>query len=164
VFRAFARTVQSGVDGYVIIDTAPTGHTLLLLDATGSYHRDVLRQAGGTGSFSTPMMRLQDPDHTAVLIVTLPETTPVLEAQELVTDLRRAGISPWAWVVNDCLSATGTTDPLLVRRARNERAEIDAVLGQAPRCAVLPLLAREPVGLAALRDLVGEGADVPVGG
>ena len=164
VFQAFSKVVNEGRRRFVVVDTAPTGHTLLLLDATGSYHRDVLRQAGGAGSFSTPMMRLQDPDHTAVLIVTLPETTPVLEAQELVTDLRRAGISPWAWVVNDCLSATGTTDPLLVRRARNERAEIDAVLGQAQRCAVLPLLAREPVGLAALRDLVDKGADVPVGG
>lgn len=165
VFQAFSKIVNEGKWRFVVMDTAPTGHTLLLLDATGSYHRDVARQMGTTtASFTTPMMRLQDPDHTKVLIVTLAEATPVLEAEELVGDLRRAGISPWAWVINNSLAAATTTDPLLLRRARNEHAEIAKVLDDdADRCAIVPLLAHEPVGVAALHDVVTAGAGQPVG-
>ena len=88
------------------MDTAPTGHTLLLLDATGAYHREVARQMAGTGlHFTTPMMQLQDPKQTKVLLVTLAETTPVLEAASLQADLRRAGIEPWAWIINNSVAA-----------------------------------------------------------
>jgi arsenite-transporting ATPase len=156
VFRAFSKVVNEGRRRFVVIDTAPTGHTLLLLDATGSYHRDVVRQTGAEGrSFTTPMMRLQDPDHTKVLIVTLAEATPVLEAEELAADLRRAGIQPWAWVINNSLAAAETTDPLLVRRAAGEIPHIVRILrDDAQRCAIVPLMTQEPVGLGALGDLV----------
>jgi len=154
VFRAFSKIVLGARTGYVVIDTAPTGHTLLLLDATGSYHREVARQMGETAHFVTPMMRLQDPAYTKVLLVTLAEPTPVLEAAELQADLHRAGIRPWAWVINNSLAAASTTSPLLRRRARNERAEIDRVrTTHAERCAVVPLLPHEPVGIPALRAL-----------
>ena len=154
VFQAFSRAVHEARRRFVVMDTAPTGHTLLLLDATGSYHRDVVRQMGEGGTYATPMMRLQDPDYTKVVVVTLPEATPVLEAEGLQADLRRAGIEPWAWVVNNSLAAAATADPLLRRRAINEHGEIERVLtDDAERCAVLPLLAREPVGVPALRAL-----------
>ncbi|MFD1505099.1 arsenical pump-driving ATPase [Georgenia yuyongxinii] len=154
VFQAFSKAVGEARRRFVVIDTAPTGHTLLLLDATGSYHRDVLRQMGERASFVTPMMRLQDPELTKVIVVTLPEATPVMEAEQLQADLRRAGIEPWAWVVNNSLAAAATTDPLLRRRARNEHAEITKIMAEgSSRCAVLPLLAREPVGIPALEAL-----------
>ena len=165
VFQAFSKVVNEGRRRFVVMDTAPTGHTLLLQDATGSYHRDIARQMGTTAAgFTTPMMRLQDPDHTTVVIVTLAEATPVLEAEELVNDLRRAGISPWAWVINNSLAAASTTDPLLLRRARDEHAEITKVLADdSDRCAIVPLLAREPVGVEALHDLVAARTSEPVG-
>ncbi|EYR65154.1 arsenic ABC transporter ATPase [Actinotalea ferrariae CF5-4] len=154
VFQAFSKVVNDGRRRFVVLDTAPTGHTLLLLDATGSYHRDVARQMGPAATFTTPMMRLQDPGHTRAVIVTLAEATPVLEAEGLQEDLRRAGIEPWAWVVNDVAAATATTDPLLRRRAQAEVVQIERVLRRdSERCAVVPLLTSEPVGLAALRDL-----------
>ena len=87
------------------MDTAPTGHTLLLLDATGAYHRDATRHIDPHLHHITPMMGLQDPERTKVMIVTLAETTPVLEAAHLQEDLRRAGIEPWAWLINNSLSA-----------------------------------------------------------
>jgi arsenite-transporting ATPase len=155
VFQAFSRVIREAGRKFVVMDTAPTGHTLLLLDATGAYHREVTRQMGSTGlHYTTPMMQLQDPKQTKVLIVTLAETTPVLEAANLQSDLRRAGIEPWAWVVNNSVAATHPKAPLLRQRAHNELREIEAVATRhAQRYAVVPLLKDEPVGVDRLRDL-----------
>ncbi len=167
VFQAFSRIIREAADKFVIMDTAPTGHTLLLLDATGAYHREVSRQMGGSGlHYTTPMMQLQDPAQTRVLIVTLPETTPVLEAASLQSDLRRAGIEPWAWIVNQSIAATMTTSPLLRQRAGNEAPQIAQVAStHARRYAVVPLLREEPVGLARLLELAGaeRGGNDPIG-
>ena len=150
VFQAFSRTVAEAKRGFVILDTAPTGHTLLLLDATGSYHRDVMRNAAkakGPGRVVTPLMRLQDPAYTKVLVVALAETTPIQEAERLQADLRRAGIEPWAWILNRSLAAAGPTDPVLRARARLEIAHIERVRREvASRLTLLPWLAEPPVG------------------
>ncbi|MBY0394366.1 MAG: AAA family ATPase [Novosphingobium sp.] len=164
VFQAFSRVIREAGRKFVVMDTAPTGHTLLLLDATGSYHRDVMRHAGENAShMTTPMMRLQDPERTKILIVTLPETTPVLEAARLQEDLRRAGIDPWAWVVNASLAATGTTHPVLAARAATEAPEIAKIRnGLATRHAIVPMLAEDPVGAARLRALVRQSMKLAV--
>lgn len=155
VFQAFSRIIREAGKKFVVMDTAPTGHTLLLLDATGAYHREVARQMGKSGMhFTTPMMQLQDTKQTKVLIVTLAETTPVLEAANLQTDLRRAGIEPWAWVINASVAATTVKSSLLRQRAINEVREIKAVANQhAQRYAVVPLLEIEPVGVRRLLEL-----------
>ena len=159
VFQAFSRVIREAGKKFVVMDTAPTGHTLLLLDTTGAYHRDIARQMGANAHFTTPMMQLQDPRQTKVLIVTLAETTPVLEAANLQADLRRAGIEPWAWVINNSVAAATTTSPLLKARARNELREIDAVCSHhATRYALVPLLKDEPIGVERLRKLA---ANVP---
>ncbi|MGR1197891.1 arsenical pump-driving ATPase [Aeromonas hydrophila] len=155
VFQAFSRIIREAGKRFVVMDTAPTGHTLLLLDATGAYHREIARQMGGKGlHFTTPMMQLQDPKQTKVMIVTLPEPTPVQEATNLQADLRRAGIEPWAWVVNHVLAPASVTSPLLAQRAYRQLPHIDAVKQEhAKRYAVVPLQAVEPVGVKALQDL-----------
>ena len=155
VFQAFSRVIREAGKKFVVMDTAPTGHTLLLLDATGAYHRDMVRQMGSSGMhFTTPMMQLQDIRQTKVLLVTLAETTPVLEAANLQVDLRRAGIEPWAWIINNSVAATTVTSPLLRQRAHNELREIEAVVTKhAKRYAVVPLLAVEPVGVDRLLQL-----------
>jgi arsenite/tail-anchored protein-transporting ATPase len=156
VFQAFAHVIREAGKKIVVMDTAPTGHTLLLLDATGAYHRDIIRQMGDKGlHFTTPMMQLQDPKQTKVLLVTLAETTPVLEAANLQADLRRAGIEPWAWIINNSVAAAQPHSPLLRQRARNELQEIDTVANRhARRYAVTPLLREEPVGVERLRMLI----------
>ena len=117
VFQAFSRVIREAGKRFVVMDTAPTGHTLLLLDATGAYHREIARKMGDKGHFTTPMMQLQDQERTKVLLVTLPETTPVLEAANLQSDLERAGIHPWGWIINNSLSIAQTQSPLLCQRA-----------------------------------------------
>ncbi len=154
VFQAFSKVIREAQHKFVVMDTAPTGHTLLLLDATGAYHRDIVRHLKGGTKAVTPMMRLQDPTQTKMLIVTLPETTPVLEAAALQEDLRRAGIEPWAWVINASLAAAGPSDPLLTARAQSEVVQIEKVKHElAQRIALTPWLAREPIGPEALREL-----------
>lgn len=156
VFRAFARTVAAGRDGFVVLDTAPTGHTLLLLDATEAYHRELGRQARETAPEEVRELlpRLRDPDFTRVLLVTLPEATPVHEAAALQTDLRRAGIEPFGWVINQSFALTPTSDPLLVERSNREAPFFLEVIGtHARRTIALPWLTTEPVGVAALGQL-----------
>lgn len=153
VFQAFSRIMRESREKFVVVDTAPTGHTLLLLDATGSYHRDVVRHLKPGTQVVTPMMRLQDPSQTKMLIVTLPETTPVSEAESLQNDLRRAGIDPWAWVINSSLAAASPSDPLLVARASEERQHIKRVQEHVARVAIIPWLAHEPVGGERLLEL-----------
>jgi arsenite-transporting ATPase len=157
VFHAFSRIVGEARSAFVVLDTAPTGHTLLLMDATGAYHRQMTREFEGTAASRvvTPLMRLQDPQYTRIVLVTLPETTPVSEAAALQDDLRRARIEPFAWVVNRSLAASGTKDPLLAARLAGEGVQLLRVTGTlARRTFVVPWVPRPPVGVAALRELV----------
>ena len=140
----------------MVLDTAPTGHTLLLLDATGAYHRQMTRQLdpNAHGRIITPLMRLQDPAYTRVILVTLPETTPVSEAAALQDDLRRAGVEPFGWVINKSLAASGTHDPLLRLRLVTERAQIARVQnGLAKRAFVIGWRSKPPIGVSELRTL-----------
>ena len=134
VFAAFAKIVAKGETQFVVLDTAPTGHTLLLLDTTEAYHREVSRGGGNLSDEVQQLLpRLRDPEFTRILVVALPEATPVHEAASLQADLRRAGIEPYAWIVNRSLATTTTTDPQLAAKRRNERpyiAEIETQLAR----------------------------------
>lgn len=157
VFHAFSRIVSEARSAFVVLDTAPTGHTLLLMDATGAYHRQMTREFEATAAARvvTPLMRLQDPDYTRIVLVTLPEVTPVSEASGLQDDLRRARIEPFAWVVNRSLAASGTHDPVLTARLAGEAEQLDRVAGGlAKRTYVVPWVPRPPVGIDALSELV----------
>jgi arsenite-transporting ATPase len=109
-------------------------------------------------SFVTPLMRLQDPALTKVILVTLAETTPVLEAQELQHDLERAGIHPWGWVVNNSIAAAHPETPFLQARAQNEVEQIEKVCALTDRVAIIPLLAAEPIGVDRLASLTTSSA------
>ncbi|MBN8709403.1 MAG: arsenical pump-driving ATPase [Verrucomicrobia bacterium 61-8] len=159
VFRAFARTVAQAQDAFVILDTAPTGHTLLLLDTTEAYHRELGRQSRDTipEDVRTLLPRLRDRDFTRVILVTLPEATPVHEAAALQEDLRRAGIEPFGWIVNQCLTSLDSSDPVLRRRASNELPYLSEVRHSlASRAAMIPWQIEEPAGPTALASLVNE--------
>ena len=144
VFHAFSSAIHRAKRQFVVMDTAPTGHTLLLLDTTGSYHREVMKNTGRSpGRITTPYMSLQDSHFARILLVSLPETTPMREAETLQNDLKRAGIAPFAWVINQCLSALPELgDPLLKQRASAESAIINTIdKTLAPQTVVVPYLA-----------------------
>lgn len=156
VFRAFARVVAQGESGFVVLDTAPTGHTLLLLDATEAYHREVSRKSSDMPEEVVKLLpRLRDPRFTRILLVTLPEATPVHEAAALQEDLRRAKIEPFAWVINQSLVNADTSEPLLKARGLGEVRFINEVAERfSSRTALVPWLEKEPVGPRNLQQLV----------
>lgn len=155
VFRAFARVVAGAEHGFVVLDTAPTGHTLLLLEAAEAYDREVARTAGTTPEEVRRLLpRLRDPAFASILLVTLAEATPVHEAARLATDLERAGIHPYAWVINQSLSPTGSVDAVLSRRALAELPHIDEVRRRADRLALVPWQRQQPTGADGLGSLV----------
>ncbi|MET9835689.1 arsenical pump-driving ATPase [Streptomyces lavendulocolor] len=157
VFYAFARTVAEATGRFVVLDTAPTGHTLLLLDASRGYQRQIAQQTGQTPPAEAVELlnRLTDPDYTRTLLVTLPEATPVHEAAALQADLFRAGIKPFAWVVNQSLAAAGPMDPLLRAKANAEQRYVTEVTREhAQRTAILPWTSSAPEGPEQLAHLV----------
>lgn len=146
VFHAFSKAINESKRKFVVIDTAPTGHTLLLIDTAGSYHREVLRNTTLDASkIKTPYMALQDLTVAKILLVSLPETTPMNEATSLQEDLKRAGIIPYAWIVNQSLSMhTDISDPLLQSRAINEIDIIKKIENELARNTFgIPYLAQE---------------------
>lgn len=157
VFHAFSRIVSEARSAFVVLDTAPTGHSMLLMDATGAYHRQIMREYDNRDSAHviTPLMRLQNADYTKIILVTLPEVTPVSQAAELQDDLRRAGIEPYAWVLNKSVLAAGTHDPLLSARLIGEQNQMDRIASRlASRTFSLPWLIRPPIGIVELSRLV----------
>ncbi|MBU1439750.1 MAG: arsenical pump-driving ATPase [Gammaproteobacteria bacterium] len=159
VFHAFSRIVSEARSAFVVLDTAPTGHSMLLMDATGAYHRQMTREFEGHGNahIVTPLMRLQDAAYTKIILVTLPEVTPVSQAAALQEDLRRASIEPYAWVLNKSVLAAGTKDPLLAARLAGERKQLARMAGGlAKRIFTLPWLTVPPIGFAELSKLVAK--------
>jgi arsenite-transporting ATPase len=128
VFHAFSKAIHLAKRQFVVIDTAPTGHTLLLLDTAGSYHREIMRNNKYSGQLRTPYMALQDQTFSKIILVSLPETTPMREAVTLQDDLKRAGIKPYAWLINQSLSMLSEiSDPLLKSRANAEIEIIEII-------------------------------------
>jgi arsenite-transporting ATPase len=145
VFHAFSKAIRMAKRKFVVMDTAPTGHTLLLLDTAGSYHRDIMRNNTNAERLRTPYMSLQDSKLSKIILVSLPETTPMREAASLQADLKRAGIKPYAWLINQSLSMlSGISDPLLKSRATSEIEVINTIkLSYAERTFGIPFIAEK---------------------
>lgn len=159
VFHAFSHIVAKARSGFVVLDTAPTGHSLLLMDAAGAYHRQMMstfeKQTGSTVNLVTPLMRLQDADYTKIILVALPEVTPVSQAAALQEDLRRAKIEPYAWVLNRSVLAAHTKDPLLGARLQGEVKQMKRInAGLSKNLFAIPFQSEPPVGVNALRALM----------
>ncbi|MCR8858652.1 MULTISPECIES: arsenical pump-driving ATPase [Bacillus] len=156
VFRALADIVEKANDEIVVIDTAPTGHTLLLLDAAQTYHKEIVRSSGEVPqSVKNLLPRLRNPEETSVVIVTLAEATPVHEASRLQGDLKRADINPKWWVINQSFYATHTSDPVLRGRAQSEVQWIQAVQKESQNnCVIIPWQSEDIVGYEKLKSLV----------
>ena len=157
VFQAFSKALHQAKRKFVVMDTAPTGHTLLLLDTTGSYHKEVLRNTNvDADKLKTPYMYLQDPEYSKLLIVTVPETTPITEAARLQEDLRRSNIEPYAWIANQSMAATDISDPLLKQRAAEEIPLLEEIEKKhAKKLYAIPWIAEDQV----LQSLISEKSE-----
>lgn len=156
VFHAISHLVSQAGRSFVIMDTPPTGHSMLLMDTAGAYHRQMLQgmQQVAGARIITPLMRIQDARYTQVIIVTLPETTPVSQAAALQDDLRRAKVEPYAWIVNRSLAAAGSADPVLRARMGGELRQMARIrAGLAKRLYVIPLKTHPLVGVQALEQV-----------
>jgi len=156
VFQAFARTVARGTEQFIVLDTAPTGHTLLLLDSTQAYHREVAKSADDLPEAVKELLpRLRDPEFTRVVIVALPEATPIHEAESLQDDLRRAGVEPYGWIINRSFAVSGTTDPMLRTKGYHEIPFIQEAAGKlARRSTIAPWVGNELEGEEQLATLM----------
>lgn len=156
VFRTLADIVERANDEIVVIDTAPTGHTLLLLDAAQTYHKEIARSTGEVPqSVKNLLPRLRNPEETSVVIVTLAEATPVHEASRLQEDLKRADITPKWWVINQSFYATHTSDFVLRGRAHSEIQWIQEVQKESQNnCVIIPWQSEDIVGYEKLKELV----------
>lgn len=156
VFQAFARTVAKGHNQFIVLDTAPTGHTLLLLDSTEAYHREVAKSADDLPSEVKELLpRIRDEKYTKVLIVALPEATPTHEAKALQEDLRRANIKPYGWIINRSFAASNTNDPILIAKGLHELKYIEEITNTLSKRTVLsPWVADELVGTDSLKKLI----------
>lgn len=151
VFRAFAEIVAQAEDEIVVIDTAPTGHTLLLLESTAAYDRELKRSQGKTPASVKKLLPRLKSEETETVIVTLPEATPVYEAERLREDLQRAQLQVRWWVVNRSFLGLETKNPLLRARAAQEAAWIDEVNRKASgREVLIPWKAESLKGAALL--------------
>ena len=158
VFQAFAKTVAKGHDQFIVLDTAPTGHTLLLLDSTEAYHREVAKTADDLPSSVKELLpRIRDPKFTKILIVALPEATPTHEAEALQNDLKRAGIEPYGWIINRSFAISGTKDSVLLAKGLNELEYIEEITEKLSSKTVLsPWIGEELVGAEILKKLMIE--------
>src|SRR5690625_7922954 len=156
VFRAFAEVVERSENEIVVIDTAPTGHTLLLLDSSEAYHKEMSRSTGEIPeSVQKLLSRLRNPEETRVVVVTLTEATPVFESTRLQDDLKRAELTPKWWVINRSLYATGTTDKVLKARAASEKQWIKKVQEElADNSALIPWMKEVKIGYDQLKKFV----------
>lgn len=156
VFQAFAKTVAKGDKQFIVLDTAPTGHTLLLLDSTEAYHREVAKSADDLPSEVKELLpRIRDAKFTKVLIVALPEATPTHEAKALQEDLKRANIEPFGWIINRSFAASGTSDQILVSKGSHELQYIEEITNTLSKRTVLsPWVAEELVGAESLKKLM----------
>ena len=159
VFQAFAQTVGKGDKGFVVLGTAPTGHTLLLLDATQSYHREVAKSVDELPEAVKALLpRVRDPQFTKVLIVALSEATPTHEASALQDDLRRAGIEPCGWIFNRSFAFSGTQDPVLCAKSMDEISYLNEILDHhANRTVISPWVSQELNGAENLKQLIAYG-------
>ena len=128
VFRAFAELVEKADDEIVVIDTAPTGHTLLLLDSTLSYHQEVQRTQGQVPESVKNLLPRLRGEETEVLIVSLAEATPFYEAYRLEEDLTRASIHTNWWIVNSSLYKANPSNKMLSAKANEEVKWINKIL------------------------------------
>ena len=157
IFQAFARTVAKGGEQFIVLDTAPTGHTLLLLDSTQAYHREVAKSTDNLpDEVKNLLPRIRDPLFTRVVIVALPEATPVHEAAALQDDLRRAEIEPYGWVLNRSFTISGTCDPTLCTKGYQELLYIrEVVESLSGRAVIFPWIGGELQGPENLSKLIG---------
>jgi arsenite-transporting ATPase len=109
-FDKFIQYIEERDYEVVVFDTAPTGHTLRLLDLPFDYAKQVEMMVGATESveakktaqnrFRDIISTLRDTNRTVFSLVLYPESTPIMESYRAMLDLKEAGIETQLVIAN----------------------------------------------------------------
>ena len=137
-FDKFMSYVESDDYDYVVFDTAPTGHTLRLLELPFDYSKQVslmvttneksLEAKSVTQKrFEKVIARMKNPEQSIFSFVVYPESTPVIEAYRAMLDLKSAGIQTQFVVANQVLEPEYCTNEFFIKRRKMQEKYLNEI-------------------------------------
>ena len=159
----------------VIFDTAPTGHTVRLLELPEAWSKSISEAEAGAGQtcigpaaaiaeakvkYERALAALRDQDRTRFAFVLHPEATAIAETKRAGAELARLGIVTTELIVNGILPAEEASTPFFASRIAMQERYLAEIRQQLPvPTRQVPLLDGEVRGIARLRAMAPLLAD-----
>lgn len=143
-FDRFTDFLQEPEFEIVIFDTAPTGHTLRLLELpvewSGVIEKAAKSESGGQTcigpaaalaeskeKFDRALAGIRNPKQTTFIFVLRPEVTPIYEAKRAISELEKLGITSQELIVNGIYPKSGCDNPFMLRRFAKQQEFLNQI-------------------------------------